>query len=356
MPSPILYTLGMLDHLVPVVGNKTNITSGNAFALFLKSQRKWENPELDPEAAKLFLDGCKEHSISAAECCLPHGSYLVNLAHPDEKRKKQAYDSFVNDLIRCNTLGIRLYNFHPGNANATTHEEGIGHIAENINRAHEDSATGNVVTVLETMASLGNTIGGTFEDLAAIIALVKDKSRVGVCLDTCHIFAAGYDLRDPEAYAATMDEFDDIIGLKYLKAFHVNDSKAPLSSHRDLHARIGTGYLGLRAFHNLMNDERFHGLPMVLETPIEIVNADGKKIEDKSIWAREIKMLEDLVGMDQESVQFKGLEAKLQEEGKDERERIMAQVEKKSKKEALPRKKKGKKKVESEEEDEEEEE
>ncbi|KAI4931440.1 hypothetical protein J4E85_004033 [Alternaria conjuncta] len=326
----------------------------NAFALFLKNQRKWETIEMDPEHAALFIQGCKDHGINAAECCLPHGSYLVNLAHPDPARKKQAYDSFFNDLTRCHALGIRYYNFHPGNANATTREEGIRIIAENLNRAHADPATGSVVTVLETMATLGNTIGGTFADIAAIINLIKDKSRVGVCLDTCHVFAAGYDLRSPEAYAATMDKFDQEIGLEYLKAFHVNDSKAPLSSFRDLHARIGTGYLGLQAFHNLMNDERFHGLPMVLETPVDSVDANGKKVEDKGIWAREIKMLESLVGMDNTSDEFKQLEAKLLAEGTAERERVGDQVQRKAIKDAKPKKKRAtKKKVESEDEDEE---
>ncbi len=223
--------------------------------------------------------------------------------------------------------GIRLYNFHPGNANATSHEEGIRLIAESINQAHQDKATGNVVPLLETMASLGNTIGGTFADIGAIIALVRDKSRVGVCLDTCHVFAAGYDLRTPEAYESTMERFDRDIGLKYLKAFHINDSKAPLGSHRDLHANIGTGYLGLRAFHSLVNDERFVNVPMILETPVSAVSEDGKKIEDKGIWAREIKLLERLLGMDVETNDFKELEIKLQKQGKLERERIGGQVE-----------------------------
>lgn len=323
--------------------------SANAFAMFLKSQRKWENPALDPKNAQLFVDGCKEHNINPADCCVPHGSYLVNLAHPDPARKKQAYDCFHDDLVRCHKLGIKLYNFHPGNANATTREEGIKIIAQNLNEAHQDPATGEVITVLETMASLGNTIGGTFADLAAIIEQVKDKSRVAVCLDTCHVFAAGYDLRSPEAYAATMNEFDEVIGLQYLRAFHINDSKAPLRSHRDLHARIGTGYLGLRSFHNLMNDERFHGLPMVLETPISVTGADGKKIEDKGIWAKEIKLLESLVGMDATTEEFEDLEAKLQDDGKDERERIGGQVDRKKVKDEKPKKKKGKKKIDSDE-------
>ncbi|KAF2876637.1 xylose isomerase-like protein [Massariosphaeria phaeospora] len=315
----------------------------NAFALFLKNQRKWDNPAMDPEHATLFMDGCKKHSIQPGDCCLPHGSYLVNLAHPDAERKKQAYKSFHDDLTRCHQLGIRLYNFHPGNCNATTRENGIKLIAENVNKAHRDPSTGQVVTVLETMASLGNTIGGTFLDLAEIIALVENKERIGVCLDTCHIFAAGYDLRTPDAYAATMKEFDDVIGLSYLKAFHINDSKAPFRSHRDLHARIGTGYLGLRSFHNIVNDERLHGLPMILETPIEVVGEDGKKKEDKTIWAREIKMLEKLVGMDVDCAEFQTLEKTLFDEGTSERERVGDQVERKKKKDATPKKSKRKK-------------
>lgn len=330
-----------------------NTSSANAFAMFMKNQRKWDNPDMDPEHATLFINGCKDHNIEVGDCCLPHGSYLVNLAHPDAERKKQAYDSFLNDLVRCNKLGIRLYNFHPGNANATTREEGIKLIAENLNRAHADPGTGSVITVLETMASLGNTIGGTFEDIAAIISYVEKKDRVGVCLDTCHVFAAGYDLRSPETYAVVMGKFDEVIGLKYLMALHVNDSKAPLASYRDLHARIGTGYLGLRAFHNLVNDTRLHGLPMVLETPVDSVDANGKKFEDKSIWAREIKMLEKLVGMDVESSEFKDLEKSLYGQGEGERERIGDQVERKKVKDAKPKAARKKKAVDEDDEEEE---
>jgi len=152
-------------------------------------------------------------------------------------------------------------------------------------------------------------------------------------MDTCHIFAAGYDVRTPAAYAATMAEFDKVIGLKYLMALHVNDSKAPLNSNRDLHARIGTGYIGLVGFWNIVNDVRLHGLPMVLETPIDTV-VDGKKVEDKGIWAREIKLLEKLVGMDVESEDFKKMYEDLQEEGIGEREKIGDQVERRKVKNA----------------------
>jgi len=258
----------------------------------------------------------------------------VNLAHTDATRTTQAYDSFVEDLSRCQKLGIKLYNFHPGNSASSTHEEAIAHIAGNLNRAHADPSTGTVITLLETMASLGNTIGGTFEDLASIISLVNDKSRVGVCLDTCHVFAAGYDLRTPETFSTTISAFDKVIGLKYLKALHINDSKAPLGSHRDLHANIGTGFLGLRAFHNIVNEPRLWGLPMVLETPIDVVAADGKKDEDKGIWAREIKLLESLVGMDIDSKEFVELEESLQKQGIKEREKVQDQVERKKAKDA----------------------
>jgi AP endonuclease-1 len=302
--------------------------------MFMKNHRKWSSPALAPDVADLFVDGCKDHDVDVAHCCVPHGSYLVNLAHPDADRKKQAYDGFHDDLVRCVRLGIKLYNFHPGNANSTTREEGIRQIAAHINQAHQDPATGEVVVLLETMASLGNTIGGDFNDLAEIIALVDNKKRVGVCLDTCHVFAAGYDLRTSEAYATTMDQFDQVIGLQYLKAMHVNDSKAPFRSYRDLHANIGTGYLGLRAFHHLVNDSRLHGLPMILETPSEVIGENGKKVEDKGIWAREIKMLERLVGMDMESEDFKQLEANLQDEGKEDREKKGEQFERKQAKTA----------------------
>ncbi|KAF2457384.1 DNA-lyase, partial [Lineolata rhizophorae] len=308
---------------------------GNSFALFLKSQRKWANPPLDPAHATQFASSCKDHGYDPAGYAVPHGSYLVNLAHVDADRTSQAYASFVDDLSRCHRLGIRLYNFHPGNAASSSRTEAIAHLAEQLNRAHQDPASGDVVTLLETMAARGgNTIGGTFDDLAAVIAGVHDKARVGVCLDTCHVFAAGYDLRSPAAFAATLDALDGAVGLQYLRALHVNDSKAPLGSGRDLHANIGTGFLGLRAFHNLVNEERLWGLPLVLETPIDVKNEKtGKVEEDRGIWAREIKLLERLVGMDAEGEEFARLEAELAKKGEAERMRIQEQVDRKKAKE-----------------------
>ncbi|KAI4722319.1 AP endonuclease [Aureobasidium sp. EXF-10727] len=308
----------------------------NAFALFLKSQRKWANPPLAEAHSIDFHAHCDKHDFDQNQHVVPHGSYLVNLAHTDPDRTKQAYDSFLDDLKRCEKLGISLYNFHPGNSVGGDRDAAIAHLANNLNRAHKE--TSKVITLLENMAAGGNVIGSTFQDLRDVIDLVDDKSRVGVCLDTCHAFAGGYDLRTPETVQKTLSDFDETVGMKYLRALHLNDSKAPFSSNRDLHANIGTGFLGLRGFHAIMNDERVIGLPMVLETPIEVrdengnlqKDAKGKEMEDKNIWAREIKLLESLVGMNAESEEFKQLEDKLQKMGKVERDRIAEQVEKKT--------------------------
>ncbi|KAK4152421.1 xylose isomerase-like protein [Chaetomidium leptoderma] len=303
----------------------------NAFALFLKSQRKWANPPLADEAKTQFRALLKQHNYDPKHI-LPHGSYLVNLAQADDAKATQAYDNFVDDLQRCDALGITLYNFHPGSTGGATMASACARIAAQLNKAH--AATSAAVTVLENMCGSGNVIGGRFEDLRDIIARVDDKSRVGVCIDTCHAFAAGYDLRTPEAFAKTMAEFDSVVGIKYLRALHLNDSKAPFASHRDLHANIGTGFLGLRAFHSIMNHEPLQGLPMVLETPIDEKGPDGKAVENKQVWADEIKLLESLIGMDAESAEFKEMEEELQAKGVSERQKIQEQVDKKAEKDA----------------------
>lgn len=251
----------------------------------------------------------------------------MNLAQADPEKADQAYICFLEDLQRCEALGIKLYNFHPGSTGPHPRPEAIKRIAANLNKAHK--AIKSVVTLLENMAGSGNVIGSTFEDLRDIIALVDDKSRVGVCIDTCHGFAAGYDLWSPEAFKKTMDSFDSIVGMKFLRALHLNDSKAPFSSHRDLHANIGTGFLGLRAFHNVVNFEPFQHLPMVLETPIERKGDDGKVIEDKGVWAKEIKLLEGLIGADVHSEEFRAEEQRLQDLGAEDRKKFQEQVDRK---------------------------
>ncbi|KAK5663445.1 hypothetical protein OQA88_3874 [Cercophora sp. LCS_1] len=313
------------------IANAVNI-GANSFALFLKSQRKWTSPPLAAEAKTEFHALLKKHSYDAAKHILPHGSYLVNLAQADKTKADQAYDNFIDDLKRCESLGIMLYNFHPGSTGGDTMKAACSRIAAQLNKSHK--ATKSVITVIENMCGSGNVVGSRFQELRDIIDQVDDKSRVGVCIDTCHAFAAGYDLRSPEAFEATIAEFDSVVGLRYLKAFHLNDSKAPLGSHRDLHANIGTGFLGLRAFHNLMNHEPFQNLPMVLETPISVKGANGKPVDDPKIWANEIKLLESLIGQDADTPEFKAKEVELQAKGESERDKIQDQVNKKAEKDA----------------------
>ncbi|QSS66227.1 DNA lyase [Histoplasma capsulatum] len=355
---------------------------GNAFALFLKSQRKWDNPPLQSEHRDQFRQLCLDHNYDASKHVLPHGSYLVNLAQEDPTKAKQAYDSFLDDLKRCEELGIKLYNFHPGATNKASLESSLSRLAQALVSALK--ATTTVVPVLETMCGHGTTIGGPLSHFKSLLALIPDtyRSRIGICVDTCHSFAAGYDLRSPSSWNNFMEEFDKEVGLQYLRAFHLNDSKTPLGSRRDLHANIGTGFLGLRAFHNLMNDKRLEGIPMILETPIDRpakseaematgkpddengvckgdhsnetdskkINTSAKKgstkkakpgkpvmIEDKSIWAKEIKLLESLIGMDTESHEFLRLEAELAEQGKEEREKHQTMFDKKQEKESKQR-------------------
>ncbi|KAH6619658.1 xylose isomerase-like protein [Chaetomium sp. MPI-SDFR-AT-0129] len=311
--------------------NASNI-GANAFALFLKSQRKWVSPPLADETKTAFHAGLQTQKYDAAKHIVPHGSYLINLAQADAAKAQQAYDSFLDDLQRCEALGIALYNFHPGSTGGASMASACSRIAAQLNRAH--AATSSVVILLENMCGSGNVVGSRFEELRDIIAQVDDKSRVGVCLDTCHAFAAGYDMRTPETFTKTLADFDSIIGLSYLRALHLNDSKAPFASHRDLHANIGTGFLGLRAFHSLMNHESLQNLPMVLETPIEEKGPNGKMVENKQVWADEIKLLEGLIGMDAESEGFKEKAAALQVKGQAERERVQEQVDKKAGKDA----------------------
>ncbi|KIW29913.1 uncharacterized protein PV07_05698 [Cladophialophora immunda] len=317
---------------------------GNAFACFLKSQRKWENPALKDENINAFKKALIEHKYDGLSHIVPHGSYLVNLATEDEDKAKQSYDAFIDDLHRCEALGIRYYNFHPGGAGQSPFAEAVSRLANNLNRALSETKT--VVPLLENMAGHGTLIGGRFSDLRDVISHIKPEyqSRIGVCIDTCHTFAAGYDLRSPQEFKKTMDEFDKVVGFKYLKAMHLNDSKMPLGSHRDLHQNIGLGFLGLRAFHNVMNEPRFQNLPLILETPCEKPDPSdpkGKKmIDDKSIWATEIKLLESLIGMNPDGEEFQRLESELSERGKKERDQMQAQYERLREKKLQQEKKK----------------
>lgn len=307
---------------------------GNAMAMFLQSQRKWENPELKSENRDAFIKACSHHHYDAKQHIVPHGSYLVNLAAKDAAQAKKSYDFFLNDLKRCEALGIRYYNFHPGATGKEPLAEAIGRLAGQLNKALSETST--VVPILENMAGTETIIGSRLSDLAAIIADIKPEylSRIGICIDTCHAFAAGYDLRTPESFEKTFKEIDDVVGLKYLKAMHINDSKGMFKSKKDLHQNIGLGFLGLRAFHSVMNEPRLTNIPLILETPCEKPDPkDPKKtVEDKTVWAREIKMLESLIGMDPESETYKKLECDLAEQGRAEREKMEKwQIEKEEK-------------------------
>ncbi|EYE95101.1 DNA-(apurinic or apyrimidinic site) lyase APN1 [Aspergillus ruber CBS 135680] len=366
------------------VNNSMQI-GGNAFALFLKSQRKWDNPALQDDHRDQFCQSCSEQEYNAAKHVLPHGSYLVNLAQEDNAKAKQAYNSFLDDLQRCEALGINLYNFHPGSAGQTTLPSALTRLAKALTNAL--AATSTVTPVLETMCGQGTTIGGSLNEFRDIIAQIPKEhhSRIGICIDTCHSHAAGYDLASPTGFKAFLKEFDEVIGLQFLRALHLNDSKTPRGSHRDLHANIGTGFLGLRAFHNIMNEPTFEDMPMILETPIDrpVSNASrppttdtssataaheacasedsesdlsepekptkkskakakkptARLIADPSVWANEISLLESLIGMDPESLEFRSLEANLADEGREMREKHQEQHDRKVEAEEKKKKK-----------------
>ncbi|XP_044185026.1 LOW QUALITY PROTEIN: probable endonuclease 4 [Acropora millepora] len=248
-----------------------------AFGLFLRSQRQWKSKPLEDKAAELFKQACERGGFSA-RAILPHGIYLMNCGSPEEETLAKSRETLVEELKRCEKLGLTLYNFHPGSTcGKITVEECIDRIAESINGAHLQA--NHVVTVLENMSCQGNTVGGKFEELREIIDRVKDKSRVGVCIDTCHAFAAGYDISSDGGFDKMMQEFESVIGLKYLRAVHLNDSKGELGCHLDRHENIGKGKIGINAFRRLMMDPRFNGIPMILETPCEAENTYQKEVK-----------------------------------------------------------------------------
>lgn len=248
-----------------------------AFALFTKNQRQWLAPELTTAQIDTFKRAMSEAGYSAMQV-LPHDSYLINLGHPDDDGLEKSRESFFEEMRRCELLGLDRLNFHPGSHLKRIDEEGsLRRIAESINLALE--RTQGVTAVLENTAGQGSNLGYRFEHLAYIIDRVEDKSRVGVCLDTCHSFAAGYDLRTPEACAATFEEFDKIVGFNYLRGMHLNDAMRPLGSRIDRHSPLGDGEIGWECFKYIAQDSRFDNIPLVLETP------------DEERWAEEIVKL-----------------------------------------------------------------
>lgn len=247
----------------------------DAFALFTKNQRQWVAKALTVDSINLFKGRVKESGLDT-RYILPHDSYLINLGHPDPEAIAKSRDAFIDEMKRCEQLGLQLLNFHPGShLNKITVEECLDRVAESINIAL--GQTSGVTAVIENTAGQGSNIGNRFEHLRYIIDRVDDKSRVGVCIDTCHAFAAGYDLANH--YDETFNEFDNIVGFSYLRAFHLNDSKKPLGSRVDRHESIGKGCIGIDFFKRLMADPRFDNMPLILETP------------DESIWPEEIALL-----------------------------------------------------------------
>jgi len=248
-----------------------------AFALFTKNQRQWVAKPLTDESIANFKSNLERVGI-AAEHVLPHDSYLINLGHPEAEALQKSRDAFLDELRRCEQLGLKLLNFHPGShLKKISEDESLKIVSESINWALEQ--TSDVIAVIENTSGQGSNLGYRFEHLAAIIDGIEDKSRVGVCLDTCHTFTAGYDLRSTELCEATFSEFENIVGFKYLRGMHLNGSKTEFGSRVDRHHSLTQGHLGLDLFRFIMNDNRFNNIPMVLETI------------DETIWPEEIEML-----------------------------------------------------------------
>ena len=252
-----------------------------AFALFTKNQRRWTAKDLEEKNILEFKRRIEEIGIEP-KYILPHDSYLINLGNADEEKRNQSFEAFVDEMKRCNELGLLYLNMHPGShLKEISEEQSMDLIIDCINKAHE--LVPNVNVVLEITAGQGSNLGYTFEQLAYIINGTINKNRIGVCLDTCHMFAAGYDIRTKDSYTKTMNNFEEIVGFKYLKGVHLNDSMVPLASKKDRHESIGKGELGLEFFELLMNDERFDDIPIVLETI------------DETIWKNEIEYLYSLI-------------------------------------------------------------
>ena len=263
-----------------------------AFALFTKNQRQWKAKPLTPQSIDEFNIYIKESGIDPKHV-LPHDSYLINLGHPENDKLKKSREAFIDELNRVDQLGLKLLNFHPGShlnkipKKDPNYKEKLKEveyacldvIAESMNLAIEATKDSDAVLVIENTAGQGSNLGYKFEHLAYLIDKCHDKDRVGVCIDTCHMFTAGYDIRTKEAYDKTWEEFENIVGFKYLKGMHINDSKPDLGSRVDRHHSLGEGKIGLDAFRFIMNDERMDDIPLILETI------------DESIWDKEIELL-----------------------------------------------------------------
>ena len=256
--------------------NAKNI-GATAFALFTKNQRQWVSAPLTKKSIQLFKERCAEYGYLPHQI-LPHDSYLINLGHPESEGLEKSRAAFLDEMQRCEQLGIDRLNFHPGShLSKISISESLSKVAESINITLDK--TKGVCAVIENTAGQGTNLGHTFEQIAEIISQVEDKSRVGVCIDTCHSFAAGYDLSHEKGFNEAFSHFDKVVGFKYLKGMHLNDAKKGLNSRVDRHDSIGMGTLGEETFRILMKDPRFDNIPLILETPNE------------EIWSSEIAQL-----------------------------------------------------------------
>lgn len=252
----------------------------NAFALFTKNQRQWQAKPLSDKSIRAFKENCQKYHFTPDQI-LAHDSYLINLGHPEPEKLEKSRKAFIDEMERCEKLGVKLLNFHPGShLRQISESRCLKTIAASINQALEQ--THGVTAVIENTAGQGSNTGFKFEQIAGIIDQVDDHSRVGVCIDTCHAFAAGYDLKTLAGFENTWKAFDDMIGFCFLKGMHLNDTKKDIASRVDRHERIGKGYLGVDAFMYIMKDPRFDHMPLILETP------------DNERWAQEISLLRSL--------------------------------------------------------------
>lgn len=249
--------------------------------IFSKNQMMWDVKPLEREEAEAFVRASREHGIVET---VIHDSYLINLASPDKALLKKSREAFLDEMVRAKHLGVRNLIFHPGAHVGSGEAVGLKRIAEGMDWARKESGSHEVFLILENTAGQGSVLGHSFDQLAKVIDMLEDPKGAGVCLDTCHAYAAGYDLRTKAGYETTMKQFDDTVGLDRLRAMHLNDSKGKQGSRLDRHDDIGKGFLGLECFKNIMNDGRLVGIPLVLETP------GGEKT-----YKQELKTLRSLV-------------------------------------------------------------
>ena len=253
----------------------------NAFAFFTKNQRQWVSKPLTPESIAAFRDNCEQLGFCPFQI-LPHDSYLINLGHPDKEALQKSRDAFLDEMQRCEQLGLDQLNFHPGShLNLISVTASLARVAESINKALDK--TRGVIAVIENTAGQGTNLGHTFEQIREIIDQVEDQSRVGVCIDTCHSYSAGYDIKTHQGAEEVFSRFGEIIGFSYLKGMHLNETKKELGSKVDRHDVLQNGLLGMDIFDFIMNDARFDGIPLILETP------------DETRWAGEIELLRSLI-------------------------------------------------------------